>query len=257
MKSVSILGVNIHHMTLKELVKIVKESVINVSVYEKPFIVTPNVDFLIKCQEDHEFKYILNKATYAVADGMPLVWISRYYGNPLPEKVSGSSFFFKCLNELNKTPKEKKRIFLLGGSSKEILEKAIYYLSKDYINIEFSGYSPDFGFEKNVKMDNSIVEKINQSDCDLLFIGLGAPKQEKWLFTHRHVLNYKIAMCVGATIDFAARAKKMPPDFIKIAGMGWLWRMVQDPKRLVKRYIFEDIKYFYYVFLERHGFRNF
>jgi len=131
-------------------------------------------------------------------------------------------------------------------------------LGKKFVDVNIVGnYSPSIGFENNLKEVKEIIEKINLYDPDVLIIGLGSPKQEKWIYKNKDKLKFGIAMCLGATIDFAAGIKKMPPEFIKNLGLGWLWRLISEPKRLWKRYLIKDIKFFWYIFQQKFNLKEF
>lgn len=248
-----LIGVKINILTSHELYeKII--SIINSNCMDKKIIFTPNVDILVTAESDKDFKKILNAADFNIPDGKPLIWASKFLGEPLKEKISGSSLFFKLCEIASLTDLS---FFLLGGAP-GVSDKAKKKLEETYPNIHIVGsYSPPFGFENNLTEERKIISLVNEVSPDILVLGFGAPKQEKWILKNREQLNFGVALGLGATIDFAAGIKKMPPEFIKTIGFAWLWRLLSEPKRLWKRYLIKDMKFFWYVFQQKFNLRDF
>jgi len=245
-KNVDILGINISSVTIHEAIENIKKYIKygnkNYKVY------TPNTDFIVRSVKDIKFKNILNNSDLNIADGMPLVWMSRLLGAPIKEKVAGSDLVFK----LCKTASiEGYTIFLLG-SLNNIALKAKKRLEAFYPQIKIVGaFSPSFGFDKNDSELKEIIKMINKSEPDILFVGLGSPKQEFFISKYSSEYKAKVSIGVGASIDFAAGVKKMPPQFLKKLGFAWLWRLCDEPKRLWRRYLIHDMKFFYYILLQK------
>lgn len=165
----------------------------------------------------------------------------------LKGKISGSDL----LPELCKISAEKGyRIFLLGGWN-EAPHLAANNLKSLYPSIKVTGvYSPPLNFEKTPIENNKVISMINDSKPDMLFVGLGAPKQEKWIYNNLEKINATVSIGVGASIEFIAGAIKRAPKWMINCGFEWLWRLIQEPKRLWKRYLINDLKIFYYFFKE-------
>lgn len=208
---------------------------------EGRYVVTPNIDHVLRFQKDKEFAQIYHEAALVIPDGMPIVWSSRLLGEPLKERVTGSDLFPRIC-EL--AAKEDRGVFFLG-SMPGVAELAAENLKKRYPGFRLAGfYAPPFGFEKDPAENRKIVEMINASKAEILFVALGAPKQEKW--THRylpHLETVKAALCVGASIDFEAGVVKRAPHWMRNVGLEWLWRVLNDPKRLWKRYLVDDLPF--------------
>lgn len=216
-------------------------------------IVTPNVDFIVNAIHDHKFKKILNNSSIRIPDGKPIIWASYFLNKRISEKISGSSLLFDLIKNESLN---NQRIYLLGGSTRIILEKAIAFV-KYSSNCKVSGFCPPFGFENDDLIKNKIIEDINHFNPDILIIGLGSPKQEKFLAYNNEKIKYRISLCLGASIDFLSGTKKMPPEIIKNLGFGWLWRLLSEPKRLWKRYLIKDMKFFLYIFQQKFKLRDF
>jgi N-acetylglucosaminyldiphosphoundecaprenol N-acetyl-beta-D-mannosaminyltransferase len=145
---------------------------------------------------------------------------------------------------------ERRRVYFLGGEEGVPGEAA--RVIKDAIpNFQLAGfYSPPFGFEKDDVENQKIVEMINKSRADVIFVALGAPKQEKWVAKHLNQLDIKVAVCVGAGLDFIAGTIKRAPKWVQKSGFEWAWRLTRDPKRLWKRYLVEDTAFLGIFFRE-------
>jgi len=244
MQFVKILNINILNIKLKDLLLNLTEGI----------VVTPNIDHLIKLQKDEEFYDVYKKADYVVCDSKLIQIASKFLGTPIVEKISGSDLFPAFYN-YHKSNEEVK-IFLLGSANQVIVDKAIENINKKIKRkIVIGGVSPSFGFEKNEKECQEIVKHINKSGATVLAIGVGAPKQEKWIIKYKEQMpNIKIFMAIGATIDFEADHIKRSPAWISNIGLEWLYRLLSEPKRLWKRYLIDDIPFFWLIFKQKLGF---
>ncbi len=206
---------------------------------KKSYVVAVNVDVIMKIEQDEELKTITNEADMVLTDGKPLIWISKLKKAPIKEKISGSDLVPK-LCELS--DKKGYTIFILGGKD-GIAEQAKKKLESQYKNIRIVGvYSPKFGFENDKKELTKINSMINKKKPDLLFVCLGCPKQEKWIYNHINEYDAKVSICAGATVDFLAGNMKRAPKWMSNCGLEWFYRFLQEPKRLFKRYFIDDIK---------------
>lgn len=206
------------------------------------YVLTPNVDHVVKLHHDESFRSVYREATYIVADGMPLVWLSRLCGNPLPERVTGADLFVDLCRQ---AADRGLRVYLLGSASQAIIERTAEALKRRFPRLEIVGArSPSFGFEKNEGESKALVEEVRAANPDLLFVGVGAPKQEKWIYRYRHQLNAGVALGVGAAFDFVAGKVDRAPAWMQTLGLEWLFRISQEPKRMVRRYLVEDLIFF-------------
>lgn len=212
------------------------------------FVVTPNVDHIMKLRNDKEFKIIYERATLILADGQPLLWAAKFLKKPLKEKVSGSDLF-PLVCEM--AAKEGLKVFLLGAQEGVALTAATR-LTKKYTGLNVVGvYSPPFGFEKIKEENEKIITLLREAQPDILFVGLGAPKQEKWIYRHINAIKVPVSLGIGASFDFEAGTIKRAPHWMQKNGLEWFWRFCQEPKRLFKRYFIEDSKFFLLLLLEK------
>ena len=198
------------------------------------FVVTPNVDHTEILSENEQLRAAYEEAGMVLADGHPVVLASRLLRKPLPERVPGSDLVPRLFDEAG--TRGPITVFLLGAAE-GVAERAAERIHGDWENVQVVGtYSPPLGFENDIAEESRILSLIDDTSPDLLVVGLGAPKQELWTHRHFRSLNARVALCVGATIDFLAGEKRRAPRWIQCIGMEWLHRISTDPGRLVKRY---------------------
>lgn len=198
------------------------------------FVVTPNVDHAVLLQEHAGLQGAYRDADLVLADGHPLVWASHLLKQGLPERVPGSDLVPRLFES---TKQQGPLTAYLLGAAPGVAERAADQVQKRWPEVRIVGcYSPPLGFEKQPQETELILKKIADSRPDVLVVGLGAPKQECWVHTHRDQIAAKVALCVGATIDFLANERRRAPRWMQQVGLEWLHRMLSEPKRLVKRY---------------------
>lgn len=238
MARVQFMNTCIDNLSMEEVVERIDNMISN---KQKGYVVTPNVDHIVKMEKDQYMREIYEKSTISTVDGRPLMWIAKWYGTPFKEKVSGSDLGVQLCQLC---ADKKYNLFILGGKD-GVAEQAKKKLEMDYPGIQVCGvYSPPFGFEKNKEEVKHTVEIINQHEVDILFCCLGAPKQEKFAFENLDILDIKVAACIGATVDFLAGNIKRAPQWVSRIGFEWFYRFCKEPKRLFKRYFIDDMKIF-------------
>ena len=235
MKNIDFLNIKIQVTTQQELLRNLK----------KGALITPNVDHLVKLQKDEDFYKVYQQAEWVVCDSKILYLMSKLLKEPLPEAIPGSSFFTAYYMYHKDDPNCK--IFLLGAAE-GIAKKARQNINKKVgREIVVGAHSPSYGFEKDEKECEELVKIVNESGANVLLVGVGAPKQEKWIMKYRDRMpNVDVFMALGATIDFEAGTLKRAPEIWQKCGMEWLYRALKEPKRLFKRYFVDDMQFFYY-----------
>ena len=198
------------------------------------YVVTPNVDHIVQLEKDEELKRVYENASLILTDGKPLIWISNWYKTPIKEKISGSDLFPRVCDLAAK----KGYTMYLLGAAEGVADKAAKNLIDKYKGLNIVGtYSPPFGFEKDKVELKKIERQIQEVHPDILIVGLGCPKQEKYMYHHCKELGVPISFGLGASIDFEAGNIKRAPKWMSEHGLEWLYRITQDPKRLAKRYL--------------------
>lgn len=238
MNTVLIFGLKFNAVTLL----VAAEQIANAAdIGEKCMVVTPNVDHIMMLETDSEMRQIFQEALFCYPDGMPLVWLSRLTrGLSFPERVTGADL----LPAVCKIAAQRgKRVFFLGGNP-GVAEKAAQNMGNEFSGLQIAGtYCPLMGFEQNESEKNNILELINKSKVDILFIGVGTPKQEKWAWKNIDQLHVGPILCVGAALDFAAGITERAPMFVQRVGCEWLWRLCKEPRRLWRRYLLRDSRF--------------
>jgi N-acetylglucosaminyldiphosphoundecaprenol N-acetyl-beta-D-mannosaminyltransferase len=200
-------------------------------------IVTVNLDFVAIARRDAEFKATLNAADLAVADGMPLVWVSQMMDEPVPQRLTGVELVDECCRLAVQTGSS---VFLLGAAP-GVADTAAVRLQEKFPGLRIAGvYAPSFG-PLSAEENDTIIERINAARPDFLFVALGAPQQDVWIRANRDRLNVPVCMGVGCVLDLLAGVVSRAPNWMQRSGLEWLFRLLQEPNRLWRRYIVDDV----------------
>ena len=234
-KIVRILNVDILSITQDDLLPRLKKGV----------LITPNIDHLVKLQKNKAFYDAYQRADWVICDSKILYLMSKLLKSSLPQAIPGSSFFQK-FSMYHKDDMDC-RIFLLGAMEGVAVKAMENINQKVGRKIVVGAYSPSYGFEKEQNENEEIYKMINESGANVVLVGVGCPKQEKWIFTHKDKMpEVDIWMALGATIDFEAGNIKRAPRIFQILAMEWFYRFLKEPRRLFRRYFIDDIQFFYY-----------
>ena len=224
------LNTHIDNLTMNEAVE---ETDMLIQERKHSYIVTPNTDHIVLMENDELFKEIYDNADLVLTDGQPLLWIAKLLGTPIKEKISGSDFF----PEMCKLAAQKGYKMYILGAAEGVAAKAAENLKAKYEKLEVVGtYSPPMGFENDEAEVMSIINRINNSNADILAVALGSPKGEKFIYQIRERINVSLSISIGATIDFEAGVIKRAPKWMSNIGFEWLYRVIQEPERMLKRY---------------------
>lgn len=253
---VQICGVAVDTYTFDEVVTIILEKAQNHR-SQPSYVVTPNAAHLVTLQHDREFRKIYDKAFLSVPDGVPLLWAAKLLKSPLGGRVNGTDLF----EELAAMAAQKGlTVFLLGGRS-GAADRAAEILMARHPGLNIGGtYSPPYGFEHNPDELHRINTLIQDAQPDILFVGLGAPKQEKWIARHYEALGVPVSIGIGVSFEFVAGMVHRAPRWMQKTGLEWFFRLVSEPGRLWKRYLIGNL-YFVYLVLKQvvlgnRGFRS-
>lgn len=239
------LNVKIDNWSFDDFVKHLEEGV----------VVTPNVDHIMKLQYDYEFHQCYEQADHVVCDSRIVLLLSRFLNPqaPLKAQIAGSDLLPAFCN-YHRGNLDKFRVFLLGGTEQSVVQAMDNLNNKTQSNVVVGAYSPPFGFEHDAAETQKIRDLVSQSGATVLAVGVGAPKQEKWIIKNRQDLpSIRLFMAVGATIDFEAGKVSRAPKWMSRVGLEWLFRMFQEPGRMVKRYLVDDLPILLLVLKQRLG----
>jgi N-acetylglucosaminyldiphosphoundecaprenol N-acetyl-beta-D-mannosaminyltransferase len=234
---VHLFGVDIDLLSMTETVYTIRQWIASPEATCK-FVVTPNVDHIVKVQTDIGLQAAYKQAALVVTDGKPVVWAANLLGVQIPGTVPGSDLVPAIFDDAQakQTP---LTVFLLGAMP-GVADRAKAVIKAKWPIVKVVGtLSPDFGFDKSDTDSKAICALVNETEVDILVLGLGAPKQELWITRYAPELRVKTALCVGATIDFLAGEKARAPMWMRKLGLEWLHRMLSEPKRLAKRYLID------------------
>jgi N-acetylglucosaminyldiphosphoundecaprenol N-acetyl-beta-D-mannosaminyltransferase len=230
--TVKLFGISLHRIRMSEATRLLLDWMDGS--FPCRYVVTPNVDHVVKLQSHPALQEAYRAASLVVADGWPLVTASRWLGQPLPERVPGSDLVPNLLAAGEKMP--GFRVFLLGAAP-GIAAQAAERIRSRWPGVNVCGVaSPAQGFENDPHQCRAVVEAVNAESPHLLVVGLGAPRQEIWLQQYASQLNARVAIAAGATIDFLAGAQTRAPVWIQRLHLEWLFRLASDPRRLAGRY---------------------
>lgn len=205
---------------------------------ESRYICVANVHMIMEAHDSQEFRDIVNAADLVTPDGMPLVWTLRRLGHPEQERVYGPELTLRVLDiaASHKTP-----VGFYGGSP-DTLRRLVDVIKKKYPSIDIRYFhSPPFR-PLTQQEDQAIIDEINRSGCSVLFVGLGCPKQERWMAARRGKIR-AVMIGVGVAFDFYAGMKQQAPAWMQRYGLEWLFRLVQEPGRLWHRYLYHNPRF--------------
>ena len=236
---VKIFGVEIDNLTLDEIAEKTK-TLIDSSNKSCSLVVAPNVEFIMQAQKDKEFFDILKTAKLATPDSIGVIMAGKKQKKPFKEKIPGQSYLRKVF-EVGE--KEGWTFYLLGGEG-DVPEKAKEHLETIYPNAKIVGYHEGFFKEDS---EEKVIEEINSLKPNVLFVAMGAPIQEKWIYENRDKLKVDIAAGQGGTFDYEAGTIKRAPVWMQKCGIEWLWRLIKEPKR-IKRMVVLPVFLFKVIF---------
>lgn len=236
MARMKFMNTEIDNLTMNEALQAIEQLI---QEKKSAYVVTPNVDHIVQLETNKELQEAYKNASLILVDGKPLLWIANWYGTPIKEKISGSDLF----PLLCKMAAEKRYKMFFLGAAMGVAAKAAENLMHKFRGLQVVGtYSPSFGFEKNPTEIDKIKSMIKKSGAEILVVGLGCPKQEVFMYQHCAELGIPISFGLGASFDFEAGNIKRAPRWMANHGLEWLFRITQDPKRMAKRYLIDDMK---------------
>jgi N-acetylglucosaminyldiphosphoundecaprenol N-acetyl-beta-D-mannosaminyltransferase len=197
------------------------------------YICVTDVHAVMECQRDDKLRQIHNAAGLVAPDGMPLVWLSRLHGFKHVDRVYGPDLMLALCE--HSIAKGYRNFFYGGGAG--VTEKLVANLKKRFPALQVAGvYTPPFG-PLSEGQDQQMVQTVNEARPDIVWVGLGAPKQERWMAEHVGRLTAPVLIGVGAAFDFHAGLKKQAPRWMQRGGLEWFFRLITEPGRLWRRYL--------------------
>lgn len=243
MRYCEILRTNINVTSMPETVAYIGEQI---DALRGSYICVSNVHTTVLSYEDEHYRMVQNSAAMALPDGAPLSKYSRARGFRDAQRVTGPDL----MAELFRISGQKGYRHFFYGSTQQTLDDMRAILQRDYPDLVIAGmYAPPFR-SLTAKEDQEVTARINDAGADFIWVGLGAPKQEEWMYEHRGKLN-AVSIGVGAGFDYIAGNIRRAPRIMQVLCLEWLYRLMQDPRRLWKRYVVTNTKFVCYILRER------
>lgn len=231
----NIMGVNIAAINMAWLLDFTEKNIIDLS---GDYMCVSNVHTTVTSWENQDYCTVQNSGIMAIPDGGPLSSVGQKRGHKSMQRTTGPSY----MEEILKISVKKGYRHYFYGSTEETLEKLYQTLEHDYPGIQIAGmYSPPFR-PMTEEEDKAIIDRINESKADFVWIGLGAPKQEQWMAAHQGKIE-GFMIGVGAGFDYFAGNINRAPQWMQQCNLEWMYRLMQDPKRLFKRYFHTNTKF--------------
>jgi N-acetylglucosaminyldiphosphoundecaprenol N-acetyl-beta-D-mannosaminyltransferase len=220
---------------------------------EPHYVCVTGVHGVMESQRDGELRRIHNRAGLVTPDGMPLVWLSRLQGFHHVERVYGPDLMLALCE---RSAAKGYRHFFYGGAE-GVPEQLASVLQKRFPGLQVAGtFSPPFR-SLTADEDDRIVQMINAAAPDIVWVGLSTPKQERWMAGHRERLTAPVLIGVGAAFDFLTGRKPQAPHWMQRAGLEWLFRLLTEPRRLWRRYLYHNPRFVLLVLLQLLGLRRY
>lgn len=235
-----LLGVRVSDVNIPKAVAIIDRWI---SSKYKAYVCVAPVSTLVDCQRDGRYREVVNRAGMVTPDGMPVVWLGKTKGSRTIQRTYGPDLLTAvCENG----SKEGYRHFFYGGSL-DTLDRLQAKLKIKAPDLNVVGkISPDFMPQARLE-SNEVIESINQARPDILWVGLGSPKQDFWMSMHRPLLDVPVIIGVGAAFDFLSGVKPQAPVWMQRSGLEWAFRLWHEPRRLWRRYLIGNSAFVYYV----------
>lgn len=231
---IQLMGCSVDNLNMEETLQVIDGFIRSGQPHQH---VVVNVDKIVKAQHDPELRQIINECALINADGMPVVWASRWLGTPLKERVAGVDLFEALMKRAAQTG---WRVYLLGARNEVVQGVKALYEAK-YPGLTVAGARDGYWKAGD---DEAVAAHIAESRPDILFVAISSPKKEQFLGRYQAQMKVPFAMGVGGTFDVAVGKVKRAPLWMQKSGLEWFYRFLQEPRRMFRRYFIEDMAFF-------------
>jgi len=246
----NILGVGINALTMPLALDILSAWIRE---QWRGYVCVCTVNTVMACRDDAPLRQLVNESGLNTPDGMPLVWLCRLMGYRQTQRVYGPDLML-AFCELSLT--EGFTHYLFGGNT-GVPDELRDHLTARFPGLKVVGtYSPPFG-EPSAAEDEQMVQMINAAQPDVVWVGMSSPKQDRWMALHRQRLDAPVLIGVGAAFDFHSGRVKQAPRWMQRSGLEWLFRLIQEPQRLWKRYLVYNTRFLFEIALQLTGRRRY
>ena len=230
---ITLMGCQVDNLSMEETLQVIEGFIRSGQAHQH---VVVNVDKIVKAQHDAELRQIINGCDLINADGMPVVWASRWLGMPLKERVAGVDLFEALMQRAALTG---WRVYLLGARN-EVVQGVKSLYERKYPGLTVAGARD--GYWKPEE-ESAVVDAISAARPDILFVAISSPKKEQFLGRFQAQMKVPFAMGVGGTFDVAVGKVKRAPLWMQRSGLEWFYRFLQEPRRMFRRYFIEDMAF--------------
>lgn len=237
-------------LSLKNIIsnKVYKEPISEINTKRKCVIATINAHSFCISKNDLQFREAISNCDVLLPDGVSIVYAAKILNHLSLNKIAGADLHLHLLENANL---EGKKVFYLGSSS-VVLNQIESRIKIEYPKIRVQSYSPQFKPVFNNEDTKSMLSAVNAFKPDILFVGMTAPKQEKWVEMHKAQINASVIASIGAVFDFYAGNIERAPVWMIDNGLEWLNRLIKEPRRMWKRYLINNTKFISYVIKEKY-----
>jgi N-acetylglucosaminyldiphosphoundecaprenol N-acetyl-beta-D-mannosaminyltransferase len=226
-RTINLHGIDISAMRMEDVLHVCESHIAEGS---NLLLGVVNVAKLVNCRKNIELRESLVEADIVLADGLPIVWLSRLVGDPLPERIAGIDIMYRLLELASN---RNYGVFFLGATQL-VIQKVVETVQLKYPGVRIAGYRNGY-FKESEEKD--VVEQIKNSSADIIFVAVPTPQKETFLRKWRDHMNVPICHGVGGSFDVVAGVTKRAPDWMQKCGMEWFYRLIQEPRRMWKRYL--------------------
>jgi len=239
-KTVDILGIAVSAFTMNELLGIIDASVVS----RQPLLLgVVNAAKIVNARKDAELMHSLKQADIVVADGAPVVWLSRLLGAPLPQRMAGIDVMYRILE---KASERQYSVYFLGAKP-EVLQRVVEIITRQYPRAIIAGYSDGYFSDSEAE---SVAQDIKSSRADILLVAMPSPHKENFLAKWYDFIQVPVCHGVGGSFDVMAGVTKRAPLWMQKSGLEWLFRTIQEPRRMWKRYLVTNTLFIWLSLLE-------
>lgn len=230
-----VLGIAVDNLSMQETLERIESFVASGRPHQH---VVVNADKVVKAHRDPQLARIIAACDLSNADGMPVVWASHLMGQPLKERVTGIDLFFRLLR---RAQEKGWRVYFLGAKQ-EVVDEVVRRARTDYPALQIAGHHDGYWAAQE---EEHVVRSIGATRPDLLFVAISSPKKEEFLARHQARMRIPFAMGVGGTFDVMVGLTRRAPLWMQKTGFEWLYRFLQEPRRMFKRYFVDDMAFFW------------
>ena len=225
-RTINLHGIDISAMRMEDVLHVCESHIAEGS---NLLLGVVNVAKLVNCRKNIELRESLAEADIIVADGLPIVWLSRLTGNPLPKRIAGIDIMYRLLELASQ---KNYGVFFLGATQ-QVVQKVVETVQLKYPGVRITGYRNGY-FKESEEKD--VAEEIRKSTADIIFVAVPTPKKETFFRKWRDYMNVSVCHGVGGSFDVMAGATKRAPVWMQRHGMEWFYRLIQEPRKMWKRY---------------------